>query len=322
VNTTKIAGALAVAFGLCWFFLPPAVEVLDRPRAVAEGPRPLIVFATEGGESDHELFAYFTGGFDDVLVVRFTLFLTDDGAAKNDGLSAAVTFFGPDGSQGVDCEDEPVPMVHWNDLGAGTRRAFDVDRVSTYAGAHPLGELQEEPSSSHFPQWRGTVGTVTRGNSGDDRKSVTLDCVVSAKWIWYESPQRKSALLPQLNYTGIGDTTDHQSRLTGEVSLGRDPDWILSESYPEGRPMALSVGQELSSNWIGRRGEQGNLGYLLHSDMLFVERGADQKDVRSLTVAGVVLGIAGSLLVSAGARCVDVVAACFAHGSSRTRQDD
>jgi hypothetical protein len=307
VNLTKVIGALVAAFGLCWIFLPPAFEVIERPQTVASGPRSLVVFSTKGGQTDHELYAYLTSGFNDDLKIEFTVRTLDDAVSQIENIEVAVTFFGEDGDQKIRCEDKPVVMRRWDELGSGARTAFAIDRVSGPAGARPLGDLQELPIGSSFPQWTGKMGTITKSNSAEDRRAATLDCIVSRNWVWHESPRKKSALLPQINYTSIDDTTDHQRSIKGSVALGRDPGWILAESYPEGQLQSLTTSQDLVELWSGRLGEKGNLGYLLHSDMLFIQRGTEQNDVKVLTIAGIVLGVAGSLLVSAFARSVDVL---------------
>ncbi|SES43492.1 hypothetical protein SAMN04488000_13161 [Lentzea albida] len=296
--------------------------MIERPQSVAAGPRPLIVFSTKGGQTDHELYAYLKGGFNDSLKIEFTVYTLDESVSNFEEIEASATFFGPDGTQGVSCEEKPVPMRHWNDLGEGTRAALAVDRVSGSAGAHPLGALSADPHTSSFPQWSGKMGTITKRNSAQDRKSATLDCVISKKWVWHEGPRKRSALLPQINYTSIGDVTDHQRSIKGSVSLSRDSGWILSESYPQGQLQSLTTSQDLVELWNGRLGEKGNLGYLLHSDMLFIQRGTEQNDVRILTVAGIVLGVAGSLVVSAFARVVDLLAARFIGNNNNNLEDD
>ncbi|MFT7838373.1 hypothetical protein Q5530_19725 [Saccharothrix sp. BKS2] len=206
------------------------------------------------------------------------------------------------------CQGKPVPTAAWDDLGAGARSAFAADRTSRKRGAHPRGALAEDPVSASFPQWAGTVTTAVKRNTAEDRNAAALHCVVPAAWVWTRTPRRLTALLPQVNYNGVQDRTDHQSDLLGSVALNRDPDWVLSESYPEAGLDAFSVNQELTQHWVGKKGQEHNFGYLTQPDLLFAARGTDQDDVRALTIAGIVLGIAGSLVVSALARLVDVVA--------------
>jgi hypothetical protein len=81
---------------------------------------------------------------------------------------------------------------------------------------------------------------------------------------------------------------------------------VLDESYPESTVDAYSVGQTLNQYWVGKRGEHANLGYTSQPDLLFAARDTGQDDAKVLAVAGLVLGVAGSLVVSALARMVDV----------------
>lgn len=306
-NGIKIAGALGIAGGLCWWFVPPAVQILDRPHVVASGARPLIVVSTSGGSTDQALDVWMNGGIGTDLSIRINLRSLDQTRTDYETIDTRVTVFGPDRGGEVSCQGEPAKLTPWADLGDGPQTAFDVDEVSTYAGAHPLGKASEDVlSGKSFPQWTGGVSTVTGSTGDDDRKNAALTCVLPAAWVWTSDSARASGLFPQINYNDVDGGTHQQTQLKATTTIDRDPAWVLDESYPESTVDAYSIGQTLNQYWVGKRGEHGNLGYTSQPDLLFAARDTGQDDAKTLTVAGLVLGVAGSLVVSAAARLVDV----------------
>ena len=75
-------------------------------------------------------------------------------------------------------------------------------------------------------------------------------------------PQQVTALLPQINFNAITNTTDYQRELYGDVAVKRSPEWTLSESNPGATLGAYFITEKLSSYWNGERGKGSNLGYL------------------------------------------------------------
>ncbi|GAB2985822.1 hypothetical protein LWP59_10430 [Amycolatopsis acidiphila] len=307
-NVVKIGGALVLAAGLCWWWVPPAVKILDRPHTVASGARPLIVVSTAGGTTDQALDVSMTGGIGTDLTVRMNLRTLDEKHTDYEQVETRVTIFGPERDGAVACQGESAKLRPWADLGEGAQTAFDVDEVSTYAGAHPLGKASEDVlSAKSFPQWTGHVSTVTGSTDEDGRKNAALECVVPASWVWAMGSARASGLLPQINYNAVDGRTDFQAQVNATTAIDRDPGWVLDESYPESTVDAYSIRQTLNQYWVGKRGEHANLAYTSQPDLLLAARDTGQDDAKTLTVAGIVLGIAGSLVVSALSRIVDVL---------------
>lgn len=306
IDLIKIAGALTLAGVFFWLFVPPAAEVLTRPHTVAAGPRTLVVVSTQGGASGHELHAHITGSIGNDITFWMSLRTLDEAQTDYEQVDFQVTFFGPTREGTVICQDEPAAPAHWDDLGAGAQAAFRIDATSTGRGAHPRGTAAPDPISESFPQWSGTISTVPRMSSDQDRDRAALTCTIPATWVWTAGSKRITALLPQVNYNAINAITDFQWDLVGTTSIERDPAWVLTESYPAATVDAYSIDQTLNQFWLGEVGEMYNLGYTTQPDLLFTARGTGEDDAKILTLAALALGIAGSLVVAALARIVDV----------------
>lgn len=310
-NVTKIVGALGLSAALVYFLVLPTVDVLTRPHAASDGPRALIVASTQGGTRDYVLHAFMQGEVNGEMHVSLLATAADDDATGVETISLHVAFFGPRGRAGtVRCQDEEeaVPSRPWDDLGEGARGAFLQDVGSTTAGAHPMGTAAEAPRAGSFPQWRGTVSVVT--DEGEHAWSTAaLRCTIPASWVWVSVPRQTTGLLPQVNFNAEDNTTDHQADLVGEVRITRRSEWTLSESYPAATLDGYYLTQTLSRYWVGHRGDPGNLWYLTQPDLMFVQRYTSEDDAKTLTVGGIAIGVAGSLVVSSMARFVDIVAA-------------
>lgn len=319
-NVTKIVGALALSAALVYFLVLPTVDVLTRPHAAADGPRTLIVASTQGGTRDYSLHVFIGGEVNGEVDVSLLVTAADEAVTEVEDISLNVAFFGPRGRAGtVRCDDREVPSRPWNDLGEGARAAFLQDLGSTIAGAHPMGEAEEPPRERSFPQWRGTVSVVTdQGESAWD--IAALRCAIPASWAWVSVPRQTTGLLPQVNFNAEDNTTDFQADMTGEVRITRLTEWTLSESYPAATLDGYFLTQKLTRYWVNHRGEAGNLFYLSQPDLMLVQRYTGEDDARTLTIGGIAVGVAGSLVVSSMARFVDIVAAGVRR--ARRRRED
>jgi hypothetical protein len=308
-NTTKIVGALILSVGLVYFFVLPTVDVLIRPHAASDGPRTLIVASTEGGTADYGLHTFLRGEVDGDMVVELLFAAVDEQQTATENISLHVTFFGPKGHSGaVRCQDHDLDPAPWDTLGYGPQRAFKQDAISTTAGAHPLGTDKDDPISQSFPQWQGDI-TVVTDTADATWAASALQCTIPASWVWLSVPRQTTGLLPQVNLNGYVDKTDHLSKMYGDVSITRRSEWTLSESYPAATLDGYFLTQKLTGYWVGDRGSPVLLGYLTQPDLMFVQRYTSEDDAKTLTVGGIAVGVVGSLVVSALARLVDIVAA-------------
>lgn len=321
-GSTKIAGALVLSAVLVYFFVLPMVDVLDRPRAAAEGPHALIVASTRGGTADYALHTFMRGDVNGDMVVELLITAADENRTDVETISLHVTFYGPRGRAGaVTCQDKPTTANRWHDLGEGARNAFVQDATSTFAGAHPLGTDGDAARSGSFPQWRGDI-SVTTDDGGNAWENAALHCTIPASWVWVTAPQQTTGLLPQVNFNAIEEPTDHQADMYGDVSITRRTEWTLSESYPAATLDGYYLKQKLTHYWVGQKGTPSNLGYLTQPDLMFVRRYTTDDDAKTLTVGGIAVGVAGGLVVSSLSRLVDVAAAVRARRRERTTEED
>ena len=108
----------------------------------------------------------------------------------------------------------------------------------------------------------------------------------------------KLTLLPfQVNWTSIGEATDHQSKMSSQIRVDRGSGRTLVEQYPAMDVFDSAWSYDSRVYWSQKRGDKGNLGYTDQPVYLFSNRGAADKLSIYMLWSGVLLGVIGALLI-------------------------
>jgi len=305
---------------------------LSTSDTVDQGLRPLVVVASSGGDRSYGLNVRMDVQDDKSL--RMTFYFTAKGITYREKpassvISARVSFAGARNDDGLRCGTaiNALPQVPFAALSPGTQQAIKIDAEGGTNSALNYGRESNQPQVGKdvmhgaYREYRTDIHILNDGSAyenrtvGEDEVTVWADvCMLPKTAVWrtnnssyFGTNPRRTLLIPQVDWTSIGKTTDRQSWLYETVHVPRTQGEQLSESYPQmhaGTSEWTYVGE---AYWAGSRGGKANIGYTDQPVFIFSSRSAADARAFALVVLGLILGVIGSLVVYIASRSVDLV---------------
>jgi len=329
----KLLGAiLALVMGLAGLVwaLSAFLSSADTPD---QGNRGLIVFATSGADRAYKLNVQQLYETDGSLKLLF--YLTSKGTTygekgNTERVDISVSFVGPSFGDRVSCGTSSDPIVRqpFDSLPQGTQMAVKVDLLGGHASATNYKgtndpALEQSAQDQVYSEWQGNLWLLDDGSSYSDRVDGWAEtCRVPASATWRSAPSpgwsdRHALLPPQIDWTSMGQTTDHQESLWSRITITRAPSQVLQEAYP-------SVTMILTDQWlydssVAWRGASTELGNIAFTDQpVYIFSSRSDSDRRALILVGIgtLLGTLASLLVQILSRGYDILVA--RHGQTRS----
>jgi hypothetical protein len=212
-------------------------------------------------------------------------------------------------------------------LSPGTQQAIKIDAQGGTNSALNYGregnqsQVGKDVVHAAYREYRTDIHLLNDGSAyenravSEDALTVWADvCTLPKSTVWrtnnssyFGTNPRRTLLIPQVDWTSIGKTTDQQSWLYETVHVPRAQGEQLSESYPQMRSGPSEWTYLGEQSWAGTRGGSSNIGYTDQPVFIFSDRSAADARAFALVVLGLVLGVVGSLVVYIASRSVDLV---------------
>ncbi|WP_418515761.1 hypothetical protein ACNUCX_14485 [Curtobacterium flaccumfaciens pv. flaccumfaciens] len=296
--------ALAVVLILC--FSGSWKPLLFPSSAVDSGSRTLVVISTSGGERDYETMVNARVDEDGE---RFTLFVRSPGLTTQPSSRIAyrITAAGPHGKQ-LRCPSLDRRREPFEALPRGVQTALSIDAgggagsATNFAGAD-VPDLAGSTYTSYAGKL--VIGAESAWLSGDsiDREwQWSVQCTLPRDAVWRQGTGVKdgvsgySLLVPQVNLVGADESVDHQTSLDMWTFVDRKRGAELAQSYPPAESLDAYWRYHSIDNEMALEG--GTLWYTDQPTLLFQPRDLPTRQAQAWGIAGLVLGIGGSLAVS------------------------
>lgn len=342
----KSVVAMLVGGALMAIFVPVLSAIYSR-EIPDQGVRPLVIIATQGGTADYRMHTRSAVGVDGQYRIAFYIDTDKPEPVVPESrfwVDFEIVVAGTEVAGNVTCGGGvQVPSIPYSALGVGSKYVYDIDQASTRGSAtnYRSGEAtpdrtpatsgppsqapateQTSDSDIEFARFTGRLPTYfaeekvpSRRIVGEDKTVWVEECVIDRDLVWMGSladrdpTEMSSATLmpPQINYTSIGDTTDHQTDFDGRIWIERGEGASLAESFPT--PTTSSSGWSLwyQKFWQGELGSRGNYMYTDQPTMLFTNRNSARSEQTLLIFGGMALGLALSLFVRGLSDLADAV---------------
>lgn len=327
-TAVKLLLVIAALAALAYVTYAQLQLFLASNDVVDQGSRGLVVIGTDGGDRKYTLEVKNTVQLDGSLVLRFLISASgvkyeEPGTVFD--VNVEVAFVG-DHMEGARCggSKRSLYKAEVEDLSSGLANAVYLDADGGRDSATNFNDLKGDRFRESVGQFDAHVYrsalALTRSEENYARRTVSDDgtiwvdeCTIPKSAIWrtpahsnFLSGKPRTLLLPQINWTSIGETTDYQNVLTVYNRVERAPGTVLTESYP---PMTVGSNAweaKASVYWTGRLHEPFDVGYTAQSVHIFNDRDLSDDRAVYLTLAGTLLGFIGTLVGLVVSRLVDL----------------
>jgi len=276
--------------------------LLYPSSAVDSGARNLIVISTDGGERDYETVV---NAEVDAHGEKFTMLvrspgLTDEPSSRID---FQITAAGPHSAM-LRCPSLMRKPGTYENLPSGVRTALDIDASGGLGSAiNFAGDRASKLDGTEYTTYAGMLGIDSESawRTGDFVErgwQWSVQCSLPRSAVWRSSPDNaeSSLLIPQVNLVGTDGTVDHQTALSMWTSIERQSGVELAQSYPPAESFDAYWRYRSLDNQITL--EKGTLRYTDQPTLLFAPRDLPVRQTQAWGIAGLVLGVGGSLVVS------------------------
>jgi|GEM_PF-4228896 len=299
VGSTAILAAATVAIAMSSGSWKP---LLFPPSAVDSGARTLIVISTSGGERDYETVV---NAQVDREGEHFTLFVRSPGLTTQPSsrVDYRITAAGPQGSE-LRCPALDRRREAFESLPPGVRAALSIDAgggvgsATNYAGAKA-----SDLDGTEYTTYTGMLGIESesawrKGDLEYQGWRWSVECALPRDAVWRQPDEgtESSLLIPQVNLVGTDGAVEHQTALTMWTSIDRESGVELAQSYPPTESFDAYWRYHSLDNEVPL--ENGSLRYTDQPTLLFAPRDLPARQAQAWGVAGLVLGIGGSVVVS------------------------
>lgn len=326
LNVVKVLGALALLALTLVFGWPRLAAYLARDTVVDQGPRGLVVVATRGGAANLTLHVRIDVDRDGAATM--VLYVTEEDvtygeAGTTTSVSYSVSFAGESLDSGVTCgtSQDPIARQVFTNLAVGAQKAIEIDALGGPASAlNYNGDVSTaEMAGRVFPEFRGTLWTLDDADGYAERTPIegstdtwAESCSLPYAALWRDESTggratgRRTLLPPQVDWTSLDSTTDHQAKLDVRIHVDRAHGIELAEAYPAPDVQDDSWLYKSSVTWVGTLGGEANVAFTDNPVWIFADR--DEGDTRDTVLmwAGVALGLVAALIVAVVSRLLDV----------------
>lgn len=289
-------GWLIVAFHGSWG------PLLSPASAVDSGARTLIVISADGGERDYETVV--NAEVDD-HGERFTMLVRSPGleSGPSSRIDFQITAAGPHSGM-LECPSLMRKPGAYEDLPTGVQTALDVDASGGFGSAiNYAGGRASKLEGTKYTTYAGMLGIDSEsawrtGDFFDSGWQWSVQCSLPRAAVWRvdsDSPE-SSLLIPQVNLVGTDGAVDHQTALSMWTSIDRQSGVELVQSYPPAESYDSYWRYRSLDNHMTL--ENGTLRYTDQPTLLFAPRDLETRQAQAWGVAGLILGVGGSLVVS------------------------
>lgn len=334
-NLVKAFVALLVLGACALNFMPSAKEIFTTENVIDQGSRPLIIFATQGGDRLQSLHVQMY--FDVIERARIVFYIKAKDITYSEGRPGGIvdydiTFGGLSGSD-VQCggTNVEVSQQSFSGLRENIRHALELDLIGGVASAMNYSRRGQIPPTKTlgeddtFPTYSGALHILSEEHSGYNERTSSHDagaeeivwveeCTLANSAIWRipnnrssNLASRKTLMVPQINWTALEGPGDYQDNLYSVASVERAENVELEESYPPAEVKAWAWEYPLVQHWHEAGSEAAWIGWTDQPVAIVRNRNAEEHQSLLFMWAGIALGAAAAIVVAVVSKIIDVI---------------